>query len=147
MAPRDQRRATLLEKFQQLRAVTGSRAVNKASIVVDASEYITKLKERVESFEEEGGTNLPMEVNVEALERGFRINVYSEGSCPGLLVFILEAFEGLGLNVQDARVSCSENFSLEAVGEEEDGVERIDAEEVKQAVLRAITSWSEDRKG
>lgn len=55
---------------------------------------------------------------MESQEKGFRINVYSEKNCPGLLVSILEAFEELGLNVLDARVSCAENFHLEAVGGE-----------------------------
>lgn len=58
------------------------------------------------------------EVNVESLEKGFRINVYSEKNCPGLLVSILEAFEELGLNVLDASVSCADNFHLQAVGGE-----------------------------
>nr|AKN79295.1 peroxidase 2 [Betula platyphylla] len=57
-------------------------------------------------------------VTVETLERGFLINVFSEKNCPGLLVSILEAFEFLGLDVLDARVSCSDVFQLEAVGGE-----------------------------
>lgn len=46
------------------------------------------------------------------------MNVYSESSCPGLLVAILEAFEDLGLNVLEARVSCADSFHLQAVGGE-----------------------------
>lgn len=56
------------------------------------------------------------QVRVEAKEKGFQINVLTESSCPGLLVFILEAFEELGLDVLQARVSCSSSFHLEAVG-------------------------------
>lgn len=56
-------------------------------------------------------------MNVETLEKGFLINVLSEKNCPGLLVSVLEAFEELGLEVLDARVSCSDNFRLEAVSE------------------------------
>lgn len=55
---------------------------------------------------------------METLERGFLINVFSEKNCPGLLVSILEAFEELGLEVLDARVSCSDIFQLQAVGGE-----------------------------
>jgi len=33
-----------------------------------------------------------------------------------LLVFILEAFEELGLDVLQARVSCADSFTLEALG-------------------------------
>lgn len=58
------------------------------------------------------------QVTVETLEKGFLINVLSENNCPGLLVSILEAFEELGLDVLDARVSCSDSFQLEAVGGE-----------------------------
>jgi len=53
---------------------------------------------------------------VENLEKGFLINVFSGKNCPGLLVSILEAFEELGLDVLDARVSCEDNFQLEAIG-------------------------------
>lgn len=58
------------------------------------------------------------QVTVETLEKGFLINVFSEKSCPGLLVSVLEAFEELGLNVLEARVSCAESFRLQAVGGE-----------------------------
>ncbi|KAI4302673.1 hypothetical protein MLD38_038393 [Melastoma candidum] len=88
-----------------------------------------------------------MDVKVETLDKGFRINIYSDRSCPGLLVSILEAFEELGLNVMDAKISCSENFSLEAIGEEDEEDENIDAQEVKKAVLKAIKNWSEEQNG
>lgn len=57
-------------------------------------------------------------MTVEPLEKGFLINVFSDRSCPGLLVSILEAFEELGLNVLEARVSCTDSFRLQAVGGE-----------------------------
>ncbi|KAL3715263.1 hypothetical protein ACJRO7_007060 [Eucalyptus globulus] len=146
MSSRERKRAALYQKLQQLRAATNSAAVNKTSIIVDATKYISKLKEKVERLNQEAGTSspnrLPMEVTVDTLDRGFRINVYSERNCPGLLVSILEAFEELGLNVLDARVSCSDNFHLEAVGGE-DHCDGMDAQVVKQAVLEAIKSWSE----
>ncbi|KAJ0046873.1 hypothetical protein Pint_06662 [Pistacia integerrima] len=84
------------------------------------------------------------QVTVENLEKGILINVLSKKSCQGLLVFILEAFEELGLNVLDARVSCTDTFSLQAVGGElnEENGETIDAQVVKQALLKAIRNWS-----
>ncbi|KAM5556807.1 hypothetical protein ABKV19_024279 [Rosa sericea] len=89
-------------------------------------------------------TNSHAQVTVETLEKGFLINVFSEKSCPGLLVSVLEAFEELGLNVLEARVSCAESFRLQAVGgENEEEGEGIDAHAVKQAVAVAIKSWSE----
>lgn len=58
------------------------------------------------------------QIEVETLEKGFLVNVYSERSCPGLLVAILEVIEDLGLNVLEARVSCTDTFRLQAFGGE-----------------------------
>lgn len=55
---------------------------------------------------------------MQTLENGFLINVLLEKNSPGMLVSILEAFEELGLDVLDARVSCEDTFQLEAVGGE-----------------------------
>ncbi|EXB42385.1 hypothetical protein L484_021979 [Morus notabilis] len=136
------------ERLQRLRAITNSSAMNKASIIVDASKYINELKQKVSRLNQEIGTSqTPIDENqlpavtVETLEKGFLINVFSDKNSPGLLVSILEAFENLGLDVLDARVSCTDNFQLEAVGEESDN--SIDAQVVKQAVLQAVRNWSE----
>ncbi|XVF13969.1 hypothetical protein REPUB_Repub09cG0015800 [Reevesia pubescens] len=153
MVSREHKRAALHEKLQLLRSITNSHAMNKTSIIVDASKYIEELKQKVERLNQDiaaaaQSSNhqnpLPMQVTVETLEKGFMINVFSEKSCPGLLVSILEAFEELGLNVLEARVSCTESFQLQAVGgENEEQNESIDAQVVKQAVLQAIKNWSE----
>ncbi|XP_010264474.1 PREDICTED: uncharacterized protein LOC104602480 [Nelumbo nucifera] len=154
MVSREHKRAALYEKLQLLRSVTNSRALNKTSIIVDASKYIEELKQKVERLNQDianaQNSNcqnpLPV-VTVETVEKGFLINVFSEKSCPGLLVSILEAFEELGLNVLEARVSCTDSFRLEAVGGESQGqVESIDAQMVKRAVLQAIKSWSESNE-
>nr|WKE35243.1 basic helix-loop-helix family protein [Rosa persica] len=134
--------------YEQLRAVTNSTAMNKASIIVDASKYIQELKQKVDTLNQDVGTSQnsssPAQVTVETLERGFLISVLSEKNCPGLLVSILEAFEDLGLDVLDARVSCADSFQLEAVGgENQGGADSIDAQVVKQAVLQAIQNWSQ----
>ncbi|XP_075637943.1 transcription factor bHLH61-like [Castanea sativa] len=151
MASREHKRAALNEKLQQLRAATNSNALSKASIIVDASKYINELKQKVERLNQDIGTSqsskaqnsLPA-VTVETLERGFLINVFSEKNCPGLLVSILEAFEELGLEVLDARVSCSDIFQLQAVGGE--NRDSLDAQVVKQAVLEAIKSCNEEQE-
>ncbi|KAH7855239.1 hypothetical protein Vadar_022790 [Vaccinium darrowii] len=140
--------AALHEKLQLLRSITNSRAMNKTSIIIDASKYIEDLKQKVEVLNQDIAIAQnssyqdprPM-VTVENLEKGFQINVISEKNCPGLLVTILEAFEELGLNVVEARVSCTGNFHLEAVGENEE--ENVDAHTVKQIVSQAIDNWSE----
>ncbi|XP_022722926.1 uncharacterized protein LOC111280037 isoform X5 [Durio zibethinus] len=152
MSSRGRKKASVYRKLQELRSVTDSTAVNKTSIIVDASRYIEELKEKVDKLNQEISTSqtstsqnpLPM-VTVETLQKGFLINVLLEKNCPGLLVSILETFEELGLDVLDARVSCEDNFQLEAIGGENQGnAEGIDAQMVKQAVLQAISKWSEN---
>ncbi|CAN0909863.1 Transcription factor SCREAM2 [Linum grandiflorum] len=120
------------EKLQLLRSVTNSPSVNGSSIVVDASNYIQQLKQRIQKLNQEifdnGDDDQPSSstlhhqhngnpvVTVETLEKGFLINVVSLKNCPGLLVSVLEAFEEIGLNVVEARVSCTDSFRLQAVG-------------------------------
>ncbi|XP_065871501.1 uncharacterized protein [Euphorbia lathyris] len=147
MVSRENNRTVLHEKLQLLRSITHSRAMNKTSIIVDATKYIEDLKHKVDRLNQDMASAqssthqnpLPL-VTVETLEKGFLINVLLERSCPGLLVSILEAFEELNLNVQEARVSCTDTFRLQAVGGEN---ESIDGEVVKQSVLQAIKNWSE----
>ncbi|XP_004305100.1 PREDICTED: transcription factor SCREAM2-like isoform X2 [Fragaria vesca subsp. vesca] len=142
---RGRKKAALYEK---LRAATNSTAMNRASIIVDASKYIQELKKKVDTLNQDvKASQNPSSpaVTVETLEKGFLISVLSEKNCPGLLVSILEAFEDLGLDVLDARVSCADNFRLEAVGGENQGeADSIDAQVVKQAVLQAIQNWSQN---
>ncbi|KAL6520867.1 hypothetical protein OROGR_017436 [Orobanche gracilis] len=155
MGSRERNKAALYKKLEHLRSATNSTAVNKASIVVDASRYIEELKQRVEKLNQEVAIlqtttssqqhNSSPAVKVETLKKGFLINVFSERNCPGLLVSILEAFEELDLDVLDARVSCAENFHLEAVSENEGQSNSMDAHVVKQAVLRAIRNWNDDQ--
>ncbi|KAL4377878.1 hypothetical protein GQ457_02G020820 [Hibiscus cannabinus] len=151
MVSREHKRAGLQEKLQLLRSITNSHAINKASIIVDASKYIQELKQKVERLNQDvaaaqtsnNQNPLPMQVTVETLEKGYLVNVFSDKSCPGLLVSVLEAFQELGLNVLEARVSCTDSFRLQAVGgENEEQSECVDAQVVKQAVLQAIKNWS-----
>ncbi|KAG2730583.1 hypothetical protein I3760_01G301100 [Carya illinoinensis] len=152
MVSREHKRAALHEKLQLLRSITNSHALNETSILVDASKYIEELKQKVErlnqditSDQQTSRDQNPLPVaTVETLDKGFLINVLSEKSCPGLLVSILEAFEELGLNVLEARVSCADNFQLQAVGgeNEEQAESSIDAEVVKETVEQAIKNWS-----
>nr|AFK37680.1 unknown [Lotus japonicus] len=147
MDSNERKKAAMQRKLQQLRSVTNSSAMNKASIIVDATRYIEELKQKEEGLNSEieaaessiSQDELP-KVTVETLEKGFLINVFSERNCPGMLVAILDAFEELGLDVLDARVSCEDTFQLEAVGGESEENDSIDAQVVKQAVLQAINS-------
>ncbi|WOL14784.1 hypothetical protein Cni_G23565 [Canna indica] len=124
--------------------------LRKSSIILDASKYIKELKQKVERLNQEitcaqnaaENNSFPV-VTVETLEEGFMINVLCEKSCPGMLVSVLEAFEDLGLSVLEAKASCAEAFRLQAVGRE---AETMDAQVVKEAVLRAIESFFENEK-
>ncbi|ESQ52754.1 hypothetical protein EUTSA_v10017347mg [Eutrema salsugineum] len=156
MVSREQKKGSLQEKFQILRSVTNSHAENETSIIMDASKYIQKLKKKVERFNQdttaEQSSSEPTDpttvttpmVTVETLEKGFMINVYAGKNQPGMLVSVLEAFEDIGLNVLEARVSCTDSFSLHAMGVENEDGESMDAEAVKQAVTDAIRSWGEN---
>ncbi|KAJ6739674.1 TRANSCRIPTION FACTOR BHLH FAMILY-RELATED [Salix koriyanagi] len=143
MSSRKKKKAALYEK---LRAATNSNAVNTWT-QPRSSSFRFKLKSKVDRLNKEIGTSsapqnsLPAQVTVENLEKGFLINVFSEKNCPGLLVSILEAFEELGLEVLDARVSCEDNFQLEAIGGDQN--QGHDAQVVKQAVLQAIHNWNQ----
>ncbi|XP_047977921.1 transcription factor bHLH61-like isoform X1 [Salvia hispanica] len=147
MSSRNKNKAALYHKLEKLRSASNSSSVNQASIVVDASRYIQELKERVETLNQDVAS-LPnsTQVKVETLEKGFLINVLSDKNCPGLLVSILEAFEELGLEVLDARVSCSHQFRLEAVSENEGPSDSIDAQVVKRAVLQAIRNSNDEQQ-
>lgn len=59
-----------------------------------------------------------MTVETLGVQQGFLVNVFSDKSCPGLLVSVLEAFDELGLSVLQATASCDDSFRLEAVGGE-----------------------------
>ncbi|KAK9279933.1 hypothetical protein L1049_013617 [Liquidambar formosana] len=154
MVSREHKRAAMYKKLKLLRSITKSHAQSTTSIILDASKYIDELKENVERLDQDVATGrnspdhnpMPVQVRVQAQEKGFLVDVLSEKSCPGLLVFILEAFEALGLDVLQARVSCSDSFHLEAVGsiEKQGQAEHIDNQVVKQAVLQAIKNWREN---
>lgn len=158
--------AVLHEKLQLLGSITNSHAVKKKDswmIVDDASKYIEELKHKVQLLNQEIATattgqtsnssyqnsKCPV-VRVEGVEKGIEVNLYSERSCPGLLVFVLEVFEQLSLNVVDATISCTGTcFHLQALGDvvhqqnKEENGEIIDAQMVKQAILHAIQNWIE----
>ncbi|KAL0714559.1 hypothetical protein Bca4012_021538 [Brassica carinata] len=144
------RDSSLREQFQLLRSITNSHAESETSIIEDASKYIKKLKHKVEKINNETTSEQyfcdptdPM-VTVETLEQGFMINIMSGKNEPGMLVCVLEVFEDLGLDVAEARVSCTDSFSLHAIGmpNNDDG-ESMDAEAVKQAVAVAVRTWSD----
>ncbi|KAF8728617.1 hypothetical protein HU200_017882 [Digitaria exilis] len=149
---RKKQAAALQEKLKILRSITHSHALSNTSIIMDASAYIKELKQKVVRLNQEIACaqdalrhNSYPTVTVETLvggHGGFIINVFSDKSCPGLLVSVLEAFDELGLSVLQATASCADSFRLEAVGGE-NVAENVDEHVVKEAVLQAIRSCSE----
>ncbi|KAF6999400.1 hypothetical protein CFC21_015435 [Triticum aestivum] len=141
--------AALQEKMQILRSITHSHALSNPSIVMDASEYIKGLKQKIARLNQEIAReedahshkqNSFPTVSVEALGHGFLVNVSSDKSCPGLLVAVLEAFEELGLTVLQATASCADTFRLEAVGGGENQAASVDEDVIRRAVQHAITN-------
>ncbi|XP_059430927.1 uncharacterized protein LOC132164431 [Corylus avellana] len=151
MVSRKHKRAAIYKKLELLRSLTNSHGHGKTSIILDAAKYIEDLKRKIDVMNHDIASDvqapLPLRLRVEAQEKGFLIEVLAERSCCGLLVFILEAFEELGLDVRQARVSCADRFHLEAIGVREkhggDDDDEIDAKVVKEVVLQAIQNWSE----
>ncbi|KAG2394979.1 hypothetical protein LR48_Vigan09g134000 [Vigna angularis] len=124
----------------------------KASVLLDVSNCIQGLKQKLQELNELTVATArqiaeydPMpKLEVEIQEEGFVIKVLSQRSCQGLLVFILEAFEELGLDVVQARVSCADSFSLEALGNKNNEDSRaLDAQLVEEVVSKAIQNWRE----
>ncbi|GJZ00388.1 hypothetical protein Tco_0517817 [Tanacetum coccineum] len=152
VSSREHKKAALHEKLQLLRSITNSHAENDPSIILDASKYIEELKHKVQILNQDitSGQSSSYQnswpvVTVEAVEKGIQVNLYSEKSCPGLLVFVLKVFEEMSLNVLEARVSCTGSFHLEAFGvESEENGESLDADMVKQSILHAIENWSQN---
>ncbi|KAI4316013.1 hypothetical protein L6164_024032 [Bauhinia variegata] len=150
MVSRSHKRTAMCRNLQLLRSITDSHARRKTSVLLDASEYIQALKRKLEELNQAITAQksidydpMPM-LRVEAQEKGFLIKVLSQRSCDGLLVFILEAFEELGLDVLQARVSCVDKFCLEAIGTKENNQEtgNMDVPMVEKVVLQAIQNWS-----
>lgn len=156
MMSRERKKAAALqEKLQLLRSLTHSHALSNTSIIMDASKYIKELKQKVVMLNQEiacaqdsrSRQNSYPTVKVETLGHGsFLVNVFSDKSCPGLLVSILGAFDELGLSVLEAAATCADTFRLEAIGGE-NLLENVDEHVIKQAVLRAMRTARSSQSG
>ncbi|KAG7561064.1 hypothetical protein ISN45_Aa05g025210 [Arabidopsis thaliana x Arabidopsis arenosa] len=151
MVSREHKRgSSLREKFHLLRSITNSHAESETSIT--SSKYIKKLKQKVEKINNETTSEQsfressdPTPTIVETLEKGFMVKVTSVKNEAGMLVCVLETFEDLRLDVVEARVSCTDTFSLHAIGSSNNDGDIKDAEAVKQAVTEAIRTWSDSQ--
>ncbi|KAJ7968750.1 Transcription factor bHLH35-like protein [Quillaja saponaria] len=157
---RVQKRVTLRRKLHILRAINNSKSVNgRSSIVMNDALYMYKLKVLLERLKAEYANliatrreylNLmkhvqhPKDVKVEKVGSGFVVKVNCEKGADKL-VTILEAFEEMGLNVQQARVSCNNAFALEAIAVAED--KSLDVRNVTEKLLMVIDQKQSDEKG
>ncbi|GKU92388.1 hypothetical protein SLEP1_g6122 [Rubroshorea leprosula] len=138
-------------KLHLLQALAGSKSVKRSSIILDALLYIQQLKLKLQELQREylnllaikneyltlmKHTQIPKEVKVEKTQEGLLVRVTCRKG-GDLLVSILEAFDEMGLNVIQARVSCTNFFAMEAIAVAQDK-EAVDARDVSQAVLKAI---------
>jgi hypothetical protein len=97
-------------------------------------------------------SSVELDSNSCSSRRGFRINVSTERSRPGLLVSVLEALEDLGLDVLDADISCADDtaFRFQALGgsgqqgKQQQQGGSVDEQMVQQAVLQAISKCMDD---
>jgi len=93
---------------------------------------------------------LEQEVNAEKLDkRRFVLRVRSKKGRDNL-VYILEAFEEIGINVVHAKVACNAQFSMEAIVEvgqaNDDSNNNVDDDQgMEPSVLREVVSRAIER--
>ncbi|XAR58861.1 hypothetical protein NMG60_11014428 [Bertholletia excelsa] len=136
MVSRQHKKASM---YRNPRLLRNSHAESRCSAVLDFLKYLKHTRKKLEGLVNQDIA----EVKVESMEETFVVSVSCEGSCTGLLVFILEALQAVGLEVLHARVSCSDNFHLEAIGtfENEEQAANAEVQGVKEAVMQAIHEW------
>ncbi|XP_021295146.1 uncharacterized protein LOC110424782 [Herrania umbratica] len=151
MVTKLQRRTAPRRKIHLLRTLTNSKSVKRSSVVLNVFLHIYKLKVKLEEIQREHQNlmaikneyltllkhvQIPKEVKVEKIGEEFVVKVTcNKGG--DKLVSILEAFDELGLNVLQARVSCNHFFSMEAIAVAQDQ-QTTDIKDITQAVLKAI---------
>eukprot|EP00250_Pteridium_aquilinum_P023019 c26066_g1_i1 orf=812-3031(-) len=85
----------------------------------------------------------PPKIEVRAREgRALNIHMLCGGRRSGLLLASMRALEGLGLDVQQAVISCFNGFALDVFRAEQTQEEEVAAEEVKRVLLHTATSCS-----
>ncbi|KAJ8450030.1 hypothetical protein Cgig2_029392 [Carnegiea gigantea] len=121
---RIQKRMVFRRKLRILRNLTHSNSMKTTSIIMDAFLYISALKLKLQALKREKMNlikhkdQLPLlEVNAEKLDkRRFHLRVTSKKGRDNL-VYILEAFEEIGIGVVHAKVAGNGQFIMEAIVE------------------------------
>ncbi|KAL5732142.1 hypothetical protein ACHQM5_004795 [Ranunculus cassubicifolius] len=132
----------LRRKLQVLKAITRSKSEKKSGIIMDAVNYITLLKNKVEQLTQEYDDLkeqplLPiLDVKVVELESCcFAVRVTCE-KVQDLLVSLVEAFEKMGIEVLQADINANEVFDMEAIIETED--ESVDVDDVTETIYEVL---------
>ncbi|KAE7995886.1 hypothetical protein FH972_000649 [Carpinus fangiana] len=135
MASMLQKRIALRRKIHILRAHTISKSL-KLKLEAFKREYTNLMAIKREYLKLMMQMKMPTkDVEVQKIGQGFLVRVNCEKGTDRL-VTILEAFDKMGLNVQQARVSCSNVFALEAIAAAQD--QALGVKEVTKALLRTI---------
>ncbi|XP_062160372.1 uncharacterized protein LOC133867635 [Alnus glutinosa] len=135
MASTLRKRIALRRKIQILRAHTISKSL-KLKLEAFKREYSNLMAIKREYLKLMNQMKMPNKnVEVKKVGQGFLVRVNCEKGTDRL-VTILEAFDKMGLNVLQARVSCSNVFALEAIAAAQD--QALDVKEVTKALLRTI---------
>ncbi|XP_027348631.1 uncharacterized protein LOC113860163 [Abrus precatorius] len=151
MACKVQKKILLRRKLHILRVLTNSYSAKRTTVAKSTVLCIYKLKLALETVKREYENLLATrreyisllnhvkdnkDVKIEKVREGtFMVRVTCEKGSDKL-VAILEAFEEMCLNVQQARVSCQNGFSLEAIAVAADHT--LDVTDVTVALLKAI---------
>ncbi|KAE9610412.1 hypothetical protein Lal_00006074 [Lupinus albus] len=159
MACRVQKRiSSMRRKLHILRALANSNSAKRTTIEKSTILYIYKLKVALETVKKEYENLLAIRneylnllnhvqeiknVKVEKINTGiFVVSVTCEKR-GDKLVAILEVFDEMSLNVEQAKVSCQNGFSLEAIVVAED--QKLDVRDVTEALLKAIGKESDQK--
>lgn len=78
---------------------------------------------------------------MEKIEEGFHVRVTCE-KAEDTLISILEAFDEMGLNILQAKVSCNSYFSMEAIAAHvaQNQEYKLDVTDVTRAIIKATRS-------
>ncbi|XVE51493.1 hypothetical protein DITRI_Ditri02bG0046100 [Diplodiscus trichospermus] len=154
-----QRRTASRRKLHHLRTLTKTKSVKRGSIILNVLLHLCKLIVKLEEMQREYQNlmairneylillkhmQIPKEVKVEKIGEVFVVKVTCNKGAGDKLVSILEAFDELGLNVLQARVSCTHFFAMEAIAVAQDK-QSTDTKVVTQAVLKAIEKQGGNR--
>ncbi|CAL0325011.1 unnamed protein product [Lupinus luteus] len=158
MACRVQKKISMRRKLHILRALANSNSAKRTTIEKSTILYIYKLKVALETVKKDYENLLAIRskylnilnhvqenknVKVKKINTGtFVVSVTCEKR-GDKLVAILEAFDEMSLNVEQAKVSCENGFSLEAIVVSKD--QTLDVRNVTEALLKAIGKESDQK--